>query len=279
MLSYQHGFHAGNHADVLKHTVLTLILESLLKKTTPFFYLDTHAGSGRYDLQSVQALKHREFDNGIARIWNQRNTPNELQTYLNVVKAINQGNVLRFYPGSPFIAQQLMRTQDRLVLCELHSTEQKNISALFRKYKNVHVHLQDGYAGLKAFLPPPEKRGLVLIDPAFELAGEYERFVQGLLLAAQRFPTGCIAGWFALTDKTIAARVYRLLTQSGVRNILTAELTVSAPRQNYFFGSSMVIINPPWKIDEHLTKVAPWLCQQLSGPEKASCNIHWLVPE
>lgn len=279
MLSYQHGFHAGNHADVLKHSVLSLIIDSLLKKETPFFYLDTHAGSGMYDLHSPQTLKHAEFSQGIALLWNQRGVPAELTPYLQAINACNQPNQLRFYPGSPRLAQQLMRRDDRLVLCELHPAEHKKLNSYFSRHKNVHVHQQDGYAALKAYLPPPEKRGLVLIDPAFELANESDRFIQGLITAAQRFPTGIIAGWFPMTDKITAPRLYRLLQDSGLRKIMVAELLVEQPRQDHFFGSAMIVINPPWQLDERIQKIAPWLLSKLDKKEVGKLTVQWLVPE
>lgn len=279
MLSYQHSFHAGNHADVIKHVTLTLIIGSLLKKDTPFCYLDTHAGSGLYDLYSPNALKNAEFQNGIERLWNQRSAPSELTPYLQAVKACNQPNQLRFYPGSPAIAQHLLRKQDRLVLCELHPGEHKKLASHFARTKNAYIHHQNGYAGLKAFLPPIEKRGLVLIDPAFELPDEPSRFTQSLMTAAQRFPTGIIAGWFPMTDKTTPAYIERTLRGGGIRNILSIELLVEPPRQDHFYGSTMVVINPPWQLDDSIKKITPWLLSKLTPDNPGQLNVTWVVPE
>jgi 23S rRNA (adenine2030-N6)-methyltransferase len=279
MLSYQHGFHAGNHADVIKHITVSLILQSLLKKETPFCYLDTHSGSGLYDLHAPASLKHGEFQHGIARLWNMRNAPTELTPYLQAINALNKQNQLRFYPGSPMLAQHLMRKQDRLVLCELHPTEVKKLTAHFTRAKNVYIHHQNGYAGLKAFLPPPEKRGLVLIDPAFELPDEMERFTHALITAAMRFPTGVIAGWFPMLDKTTPAHIERTLRDSALRNILRIELLVEAPRQHHFYGSTMIVINPPWQLDDTMKKIAPWLMSKLSADGQGQLNVEWVVAE
>src|SRR5574338_468122 len=180
MLAYRHLFHAGNFDDVFKHALLTRLLFALNAKDKPYCYLDTHAGIGRYDLTHVWAQKAREYENGIGRLWERRDIPPALAPYLEAVKAENSGRRLRLYPGSPLIARRLARPGDRIVLTELNKTDFAELKALFARDRQVAVHLLDGYQALKAFLPPSERRGLVLIDSSFDRAREFSRIVAAL---------------------------------------------------------------------------------------------------
>lgn len=281
MLSYRHGYHAGNFADVLKHVVISLILKHLQKKEKPFCYLDTHAAAGMYDLQSEFAQKNREYINGITAVISLSDIPEILESYTSVIKELNHNEKsLRYYPGSPTIAKSFMRPQDRMILCELHNTEIKNLKAEFRGNKQVAVHHIDAYQSLKAFLPPKENRGMVLIDPAFDHKDELTNFIQGIQFAARRWPNGIISAWFPMQTKHFEQKIYRVLKNADIRNILTVELSVlsdSGPRT--LFGCGMVIINPPWKLDEELNTVIPWLWNTMSIDSQGSYKVDYLVPE
>lgn len=281
MLSYRHGFHAGNHADVLKHAVLALLLEALRRKATPFCCLDTHAGAGRYDLQGAEAQKNAEHESGIARLWTCPDLPEALQPYLAAVRALTPGEgTVRNYPGSPALARHFLRPGDRLLLCELHPAEQAALKALFAGDPQVAVHRQDGYQGLHAFLPPRERRGLVLVDPAYEVKSEYEQVVTALAGAVQRWPGGIYALWYPVLAENRHRRLLDALCASGMRRILQAELNVLPEREpRGMRGSGMVIINPPWQLDTTLEALLPWLWKRLSPEHLGGWSMEWLVPE
>jgi len=212
MLSYRHAFHAGNFADVFKHVLLVQLVRALRGKDKPFCLLDTHAGAARYDLGSAPARKNREFADqnrefadGIGRLWRQPGLSSELGDYLDRVRALNPDGELRWYPGSPRIARDLLRPNDRLILAELHPTEFPLLKAEFRNDRQVAAHHTDGYAALNAFLPPPERRGLVLLDPPYELKDEFERLAEAVRRIHRRWATGIAAVW------------YPILPPSGIR--------------------------------------------------------------
>jgi len=278
-LNYRHVFHAGNFADVFKHAVVTLLLRSLARKDAPFCYCDTHAGAGRYDLQSEAARKTGEYRDGIQRIWDK--TPlSGLEDYLAAVRAMNPAGTLHYYPGSPAIARYLLRSQDRMVLIEQHPEECERLNVEFAGDRRVTVHRQDGYAALKAFLPPREKRGLVLIDPPYESMNEYAQAVDGLRVAHTRWSTGVFAVWYPIKDRAPVRGFHRQLTASGIRKMLVAELCPypadSAFRLN---GSGIVIVNPPWQVDETLAALLPRLLEVLRQNRSGRVELFWLVPE
>lgn len=283
MLSYRHAFHAGNFADVFKHALLCLMLESLKEKDKPFCYLETHAGAGRYNLSSAPAQKNREYEGGIQRLWKSSDVPPALTSYLNVVIATNGAPppaALRYYPGSPRIARHLLREQDRMVLCELHSSEYPVLKQEFAGERQIAIHHQDGYVGLKAHLPPRERRGLVLIDPAFELKDECTRAIQGLALAHQRWSTGIFALWYPILDLAFRNRLLRQVEDLGISKVLVAELSVGEIEGvGPMAGTGMVVINPPWGFDEQLRQVLPWLQGALSPEGRGRREVFWLVPE
>ena len=196
MLSYRHSFHAGNHADVLKHTVQSLIIEALKEKEKPFLYLDTHAGAGRYQLSGEHAERTGEYLEGIARIWQQDDLPAELEPYISVVEHFNRNGQLRYYPGSPLIARQLLREQDSLQMTELHPSDFPLLRAEFQKDSRARVDKADGYQQLKAKLPPVSRRGLILIDPPYEIKTDYQAVVTGIHEGYKRFATGTYALWY-----------------------------------------------------------------------------------
>jgi 23S rRNA (adenine2030-N6)-methyltransferase len=280
MLSYRHGFHAGNPSDVLKHVVLGELIAALQRKDSPFCYLDTHAGAGRYDLHSALAQKNAEFRDGVARVLETDGAPPAVARYVAVVRALNGDDGLRWYPGSPLIARHLLRDQDRIALCELHSTEIKALKALFAEDRRVAVHHLDGYQGLKAFLPPRERRGLVLCDPAFELKGERERLVDTIRLAWLRWPSGVYAIWHPIQDHKATDRFYRRFVDAGIRSTLRVELLTADPgTDRKLLGSGLVIVNPPWQLDEQLASVVPWLWRVLSPGTQGRWLVDWLLPE
>jgi 23S rRNA (adenine2030-N6)-methyltransferase len=188
-MNYRHAYHAGNFADVHKHAVLTLLLAHLCRKETPFHILDTHAGIGRYDLSGVEAGKTGEFEGGIARLLAGADHP-LLADYLARVRAENEDGALRFYPGSPLIARASLRPDDRMTLVELHPEDAETLRALFKRDRQVTIREEDAYQALKACLPPKERRGLVLVDPPYEVKDEFQRMVKGMGEALRRWPTG-----------------------------------------------------------------------------------------
>lgn len=280
MLSYRHGFHVGHHADVFKHIVLTLLVRSLLSKDKPFFYLDTHSGAGRYRLDSEMAKKTREYETGIAKLWNVPDAPEALGDYLQAVHAANPDGGLRYYPGSPRIVRHLLRPKDRMILCELHANEVKNLTLEFAADRQTKVEHQDGYAAIKALLPPSERRGLVHIDPAFEVKGEWQRLLEAIQEGYKRWATGMFAIWYPLQDRFESDDFLRRLQRSGIRKILLAEVSIVNPSDILrLTGSGMAIINPPWHLEEQLKTLLPWLWDKLSVDGQGKWRVEWLVGE
>lgn len=278
-MNYRHAYHAGNFADVHKHATLALVIEHLKRKDAPFLYADTHAGIGAYDLASVQAEKTGEWRDGIARILAEPNPPAELQPYLDAVAAVNPQGGMNAYPGSPALAATLARPTDRLALCELHPEDAETLRRRFVGDKRVGVHHMDGYTALKALLPPPERRGLVLIDPPFEVRDEFERMRRGLNQAMKRWPTGLYALWYPIKARASIDRFHADLAMLGLPKTLVAELMTNdrdAPQR--LNGCGLVLINPPWKLDEALGNLLPWLADVLA-PQAGFHRLEWLVPD
>lgn len=281
-MNYRHAFHAGNFADVFKHAALTLILEALAVKDKPFAVIETHAGAGRYDLAGESAQKSAEWRDGIGRLWGERAPPAQLARYLELVRAANPAGAAqpRFYPGSPLIAHELLRADDRLVLCEIVLQEAEALARELGRDPRVMVRVQDGYAALKALLPPPERRGLVLIDPPYEKPQEFGQAIESLRAAHARWPTGIYALWYPQKEREPIGRMERTLIESGIRRVLRAELCVFPPDSAFRLnGSGMIVINPPWKLDESLRAAGDWLLARLRRVEGAVCRVGWLVPE
>lgn len=280
MLSYRHGYHAGNVGDVLKHAVLALLIEALKKKPAPFAYLETHAGAGRYDLSAAQAEKTGEYREGIGRLWGRDDAPEALAPWLSAVAALNApGTALRYYPGSPRVARHLLRAQDRMVLMELHGSEYPVLKQEFAGDKQVAVHHRDGYEGLKALLPPAEKRGLVLIDPSYEVKSEYAQVVEAVQAAHRRFPGGIIAVWYPVLARELTDGFKDAFRASGLRKILDVELTTRPEGAVGMRGSGMLVLNPPWQLDATMETLLPWLGQVLDPERLGHGFVTWLVPE
>ncbi len=277
-MNYRHVYHAGNFADVLKHVVLIALIEALKTKQTPFAVLDTHAGAGRYSLASEEALKTGEFRDGVMRLLSAERLPTLVHAYLNLVRSQNGSQT---YPGSPLIAAQLLRDSDRLMLCEVQDAEVASLRQLFARDARVAVHQRDGYQAMSALLPPPEKRGLVLIDPPFEAQEQEFRIIEDALAAAhKRFANGVYAVWYPIKLRQSVLPFHRWLKESGMRKVLVAEICVhpdnSALRLN---GCGMAIINAPYKLDRTLTEILPTLATTLAQSRYAQFKLEWLVED
>lgn len=283
MLSYRHGFHAGNHADVLKHSVLVFLLDYLSRKDKPWQFVDTHAGAARYDLRSDWARKHAEHDAGIARLWQRNDLPPLLAGYVEHVRRLNPDGNLRTYPGSPQLAWQCARESDRLRLFELHPTESDVLATNFAAAgSRVLIKAQDGYAGLIAVLPPPSRRGLVLIDPSYEEKSDYVQVVAVLKDALKRFATGIYLVWYPLLQRPEArgfeASLERMAQTQNV-DWLNASLCVQAPSPDGFgmHGSGVFVLNPPWTLPDALKPTLSFLEAALRRDDGAASRIDWRI--
>lgn len=275
-MNYRHAYHAGNFADVVKHATLALVLDHLNRKDGGWLYLDTHAGIGAYDLGSVQAEKTGEWRAGIGRVLDADAPPAALSLYLDLVRGQTAANR---YPGSPLVARAFARPQDRLALCELHPEDAATLKRLFAADKRVGVHHMDGYAAFKALLPPPERRGVVLIDPPFEVKDEFERVRKGMAAAMKRWPSGLYLIWYPIKAREPVARFHADLAMLGVPKTLAAEVTIRAGDDpKTLNGCGLAIVNPPWKLDEALAEMLPWLAEVLA-PGVGSHRLEWIVRE
>ena len=270
MLAYRHAFHAGNHADVLKHTVLALVLQHMNQKEKGWRYVDTHAGAGGYSLQGDYAKKRGEFEHGIARLLDRSDLPAPLADLVAIVRAFNGGKTITQYPGSPAIAQALMREQDQLRLFEMHPTDHKILASYLGDVPGVEVKLADGFAALKSTLPPPTRRGVVLIDPSYEIKTDYTRTLAALREALERFADAVVLVWLPQLQLVQAAQLPQRLKatadSAGKKGWLHARLTVAQGDARGFglLGSSMFIANPPHTLHDGLQPVLPFLAQTLA---------------
>jgi len=283
-MNYRHIYHAGNFAEVCKHNILILLLEFLTKKETPFCYIETHAGKGNYDLSSLEAKKSKEYQEGIKLLLKSHALSTVLQNYLNKILSFNDTTlkhpILRYYPGSPLLAQTFLRPQDKAILMELHHEDVIELKRLFARNKQVGVHHIDGYQGVKAFLPPQEKRGIIFLDPPFETKTEFSQLIESIKLINLRWSQGIVAIWYPIKARRDIDWFHRQLQQSGIKKILTAELCILpddvAVRLN---GSGMIIINPPWQLDEVLTELLNDLSPLLAKNSPQKPTVKWLVTE
>lgn len=265
LLSYRHAFHAGNHADVLKHFVLQQVLEYTKQKDKPFWYVDTHAGAGMYALNAGYATKNSEFATGISPLLSAVHLPHHLQTFKALIQQFNMANS-EVYPGSPAIAEALLRADDKMRLFELHPTDFAMLSAHFAKQKrHVKVENQDGFNGLKATLPPPSRRAVVLIDPPYEDKQDYQKVVSVCQKALSIFATGTYMVWYPLLQRPEPLAMVQALKALPLKNWLNVSLTVEAPSNDGFgmFGSGMMIMNPPYTLPAILDEAMPALVKLL----------------
>lgn len=285
MLSYRHGFHAGGFADVHKHIALLLLLRTLLQKDKPLCYLDTHAGAGEYDLHHRYAQTGREYETGIGRVWDRADAPESVCPYLSAVRDFNRARSgseesLRYYPGSPRLAQTLLRPGDRMILAERHNTDAPVLRRAFSGDPRVAVHHRDGYEALPALVPPRERRGLVFMDPSFELKNEFHLAVDSLTRAWRKWPTAPYLLWYPVQARSPLAAFHRALKRSGITGILIAELMV-APEDapNHLCGSGLVIVNPPWRFADSLLQAQDWIRPLLNRGSRRDSRLEWLVQE
>ena len=266
MLSYRHAFHAGNHADVLKHAILVHLLHYLGQKDKPLWFVDTHAGAAVYALDEGYATKNAEFETGIGRLWRRKDLPAPVAEYVAQVRALNPGGALRCYPGSPQLAMQMLRKQDRLRMFELHSTESRLLQQYFRdQAPRAIVQAGDGFEGLQSVLPPPSRRGLVLIDPSYEDKGDYKRVIEALREGLKRFGTGVYAVWYPQVQRHESRRFPDMLKRVQQKDWLHVTLTVRGPVAGGLglHGSGMFILNPPWTLPKVLNQAMPYLVRVL----------------
>jgi 23S rRNA (adenine2030-N6)-methyltransferase len=265
MLAYRHAFHAGNHADVLKHLVLLLVLEHMNQKDKGYRFVDTHAGAGGYSLLGRYAQKNGEYERGVGLLWTRSDLPAPLADYVALVRRFNPDGKLTQYPGSPSLAEMLLRPQDELRAFELHPTEQKILRATLAGQRRATVYDGDGFEGLKSQLPPASRRGVVLVDPSYEGNADYAKVVGTLRDALARFAEGVYVVWYPQVTKVEAAELPRRLTALAPKGWLHARLSVQEPDAQGFglAGSGVFVINPPHTLHAPLAAALPYLVDTL----------------
>lgn len=264
IMNYRHGYHAGSFSDVFKHIILIQLLRGLLRKEKPFCYIDTHAGAGRYALSSEHMQKTREYRGGILKLMDAPylSFPSLIQEYVEIIKSAPYPT---YYPGSPWIAKTLLRSTDSLILMELHPEEYQILKTNLGYDKRIAIHHQDGFMALKAFLPPKERRGLILIDPSFEQKNEWECILQALKIGLTKFPQGIYAIWYPIKDLKSVQSFINSVMKLSLPNALKIELNIyPSDAQLNLIGCGMLIINPPWQFDKELEGWLPLLWQTLS---------------
>ncbi len=279
MLSYQHDYHAGNHADVLKHSVLALVIRALQRKDKPLRVLDVHAGSGIYDLRSGEARKNEEFTGGIARVLAAPGPPAETADYLDAVRALNgKSGGLHLYPGSPQVARHLLRPGDHLELLELHPAALARLHRNFGRDARVHIHDRNAFEGLPALVPPKEKRGVVLVDPAYEVKEEFTAVVELLKTCHRRWTSGVYLLWYPLIRHPLAERFTAKVRATAIPGIAHAELRVEAEGFHGMRGSGVCIVNAPFGLEQKLNALLPWLWATLRNDDRSGWKVEWLTP-
>jgi len=282
-MNYRHAFHAGNFADVHKHVILARVIAYLHRKPTPIRMIDTHAGAGLTDLTGAEASRTGEWHDGIERLRAAAFSPDIqalLQPYLDAVARFNPDGHLMAYPGSPLLATAWLRSDDRLLACELQPDVARSLAQNLKGETRATAVAIDGFTALTAFLPPKERRGVVLIDPPFEVLDEFARLADGLVRAHRKWPTGIYLLWYPIKEqretKAFAARIMRL----KVPKILRTELQIAgASDQGQLLGSGLLIVNPPWTLESELKKMLPALTLALSRDPGGRFNLGWLVHE
>jgi 23S rRNA (adenine2030-N6)-methyltransferase len=281
-MNYRHAYHAGNFADVFKHIVLVMVLDYLRQKDKPFFALDTHAGIGLYDLESVEAQKTKEAEAGIGRLWELAKMPPEVKQYLEIVRRgnVRGGKKPRWYPGSPAIIHEMLRRNDRFTAGELHPDDYKTLRKKIGHDRRIRVENEDGYGLIKALLPPPERRGLVLVDPPFEVTNEFDLLLRGLKEGCRRWATGIYILWYPIKDTGPVGEFHEALAASGIPKIMAAEFLIRPPAgAEKFNGCGMIIVNAPWTLRDSLATIGPWLAGLLGEKGQGCCEIRELTGE
>ncbi len=280
-MNYDHAFHAGNFADVVKHAVLARIVAHLKAKDSPFRIIDTHAGAGMYALTGAKAGRTGEWRDGIGRLRAATLPPSLaelLAPYLTALDALNRGGKLTRYPGSPALAQAWLRPDDRLVACELHPAAAAALTRNLGRDRRVRVVEIDGYTALNAYVPPKERRGLVLIDPPFEQANEFARLAEALAGAHRKWPTGIYLLWYPIKDRRESDTFGRRLARLGVPRILRAEVTIGPGDPERLNGTGLIVVNPPWTLEAELQTLLPFLATVLAR-DGQGVRIDWLAGE
>ncbi|MEI7800903.1 MAG: 23S rRNA (adenine(2030)-N(6))-methyltransferase RlmJ [Opitutaceae bacterium] len=288
-MNYRHHYHAGNYADVFKHVLLLQLVRAMQRKDKGMLYLDTHAGRGGYDLSVTSLLpdgrsREPEYPAGIGRLWAAATLPEALADYVALVRRFNDrhgatGSELKFYPGSPWIAKLLMRPQDRMALCELRPDDAEALDFEFARESRVTVQAINGYTGLKAMLPPLEKRALVLIDPPFESKAEFVGIIRGLGDALRRMPGAVLAVWYPITERARADE-FHYAVRTFATPALVAELMIAGESSDVRMkGCGLLVLNPPWKIEAEIREVLPELAERLMVEAGGAARCWWLVPE
>tara|TARA_R110001592_G_scaffold89519_1_gene263233 strand:+ start:2017 stop:2859 length:843 start_codon:yes stop_codon:yes gene_type:complete len=280
VLSYRHAFHAGNFADVLKHSVLTLVLEYMTRKEKGFYYIDSHSGAGMYQLADEYAQKTGEYKDGIAKLIEQQDLPEAIEPYIDLVKGLNrEQDELSLYPGSPGIARQFTRRQDSAHLFELHPTDIEHLKEYSQRWNKSHVKQSDGYQGVLGLVPPPNRRGVVLIDPPYELKEDYLKAVRTIVNAYKKFATGTYILWYPIVKRELVEQMQDAFVKSDVRNLLQVEYCQHADTQEYgMTGTGLFIVNPPWQLNSQLNEILPYLKTHL-GSEESSYFVKQLIDE
>jgi len=281
MFSYRHAFHAGNHADVLKHAIWVHILDYMNRKDAPYWVVDTHAGAGRYTLDSDWAEKNAEFADGVMRLWNRDDLPPLFAAYIARLRAVNRGEGLRHYPGSPWYALHSLREHDRLRLFELHPTESEVLLANLEResrsaIRQTTIYATDGFDGLKAMMPPPTRRGVVMIDPSYEDKRDYRRAYLAVKEGLQRFATGTFVVWYPMVQRLESSEIGRHLEKIEAKSWVHATLSVRKPSPDGLglHGSGMYIVNPPYTLHDELKTALPWLTKLLAQDERAVYTLN-----
>ncbi|MCB1797993.1 MAG: 23S rRNA (adenine(2030)-N(6))-methyltransferase RlmJ [Gammaproteobacteria bacterium] len=279
MLSYRHAFHAGNHADVLKHYVLFEILSYYGQKGKPYWYIDTHAGAGQYDLKGSQAAQNAEYLEGVGRLWEQSQLPPALVAFLAALRKFNSGPDLRIYPGSPLLAGSLIRDEDRMLLFEMHPADLRALQAGVKAAgRQVKVRGEDGFAGLVGILPPPTRRAVILIDPPYEVKADYRRVEEALNAALKRFAQGTYVLWYPLLRRNEVQVMRERFRRLGAPAWLQVELQVRQPTDSGMYGSGVYVINPPWTLPQQLASILPTLRDRLAIDAGARFSLESHIP-
>lgn len=279
-MNYRHAYHAGNFADVFKHALLMHLTAALLKKPAPIRVIDTHAGIGLYDLDAVEAGKTGEYRSGIGRLWDAP-LSDDLSLYVSAVRDANRlsrDGTLRYYPGSPRLIRSLLRKEDRLDLVELHPEDAERLASGFSRDPQVRVHGMDAYAALKALTPPAERRGLVLIDPPFEKTDEFDRLARGLAQALKRWATGVYAIWYPIKTRPPVDAFFERIRAMKTESLVCEMMIASPDSPSRLSGCGVLILNPPWKIDETARSLGQEILTLL-GYDPSGAAVRWLVDE
>lgn len=284
MLSYRHAFHAGNFADVLKHSALALVLEYMTRKEKGFYYIDSHSGAGMYALADEYAQKTGEYKDGIAKLINNDDIPEALKEYIDLIKLFNTtdaGEELALYPGSPAIAKAYTRRQDSAHLYELHPTDIELLSEFSQRWNKSHVRNSDGYQGVLSLIPPPCRRAVVLIDPPYEIKDDYIKAVSTIVKAYKKFTTGTYILWYPVVKRELIDKMESDFVKSAVKNVLQLEYCQEADSDEYgMTGTGLFVVNPPWQLAQQVESYMPYLQKYLGNSGKiSSYTVKQLIAE